>query len=530
MTESDHSATQGNPSPSGASDHLDPGRLALVALDVHKRFGATRALDGVELSVAPGEVHGLVGANGAGKSTLVKILSGALTADKGTIGIGSWRGVALTPRQAQQLGLSTIYQDPSLVPTLRISENIALGREAARAGLFVSRRSEQAQSRRLLDRVGIEADPDTRVERLAPAAQQLLELAKALHRAAKVILMDEPTASLGAADSERLYGTIEGLRASGVSVVYISHRLDEVLRICDRITVLRDGRTVLSAPTSDLDEGQLIRAMIGSALVMEEYVPSNRGPVALSLESISQGTRLTDISLEVHAGEVVGVTGLVGSGRSRLTRVIFGVERPDRGEMRLYEQPYSPASPAEAIAAGVGLIPEDRKRDGLLLYLGVGKNITLARMPTNSVGLVDGKQERSVVQGWIRKLGIMPASARAAVRTLSGGNQQKVLIARWLNARSRVLVFDQPGQGVDVGAKEEILREIRALAREGHAVIVVSDETGELARVADRVVVMYRGRIAGELTREAITEERVVELSLGAGSALASVRTPEGSG
>ena len=479
-----------------------------------KRYGATTALAGAELAVRAGEVHGLVGANGAGKSTLVKSLSGAVRPDAGTLGIADWDGPSVTPRHAQELGLATIYQDPSLVPTLGPAENIVLGRERTRGGLL-PRDRQRPDVQAVLDRVGLQLDPSTPAGALKPADQQLLEIAKALYRNARVIIMDEPTAALGPAEGRRLLGVIDALRRDGVAIVYISHRLDEVLATCDRITVMRDGRHVRTDDAADLTEDALVRAMIGHEVLRLTADGAVRGKVALEAISISQGKRLTGVSLRLHEGEVVGLTGLVGSGRSRLARILFGAEPSDGGEMLLGGQRYAPRSPADAIAAGVGLIPEDRKRDALLMHLSNAKNVTLSRLPAGRLGVLNARRERSIAARWLDRLQVEPRSTSAAPITLSGGNQQKIAIARWLHADARILIFDEPGQGVDVGAKEHILRAIRELAAEGRAVLVISEELDELVQVADRVLVMRRGRIAGELGRDEVTEHRVLELAMG---------------
>ncbi len=498
-------------------------RDALVAEDVVKEYGATCALRGATLSVRAGEVHGLVGANGAGKSTLVKVLSGAVRPNGGVIGIGTWRGGHVTPRQAQALGLACIYQDASLVPTLGLVENVKLGRESG-VGIL-RRRRDRAECEAVLRRVGLDPWSRALAGALKPADQQLLEIAKALHRDARVLIMDEPTAALGAEESRRLFEVIASLRADGVAVVYISHRLEDVLAVCDRITVMRDGRCAETMPAAGTTEAQLIRAMIGHDIRRVRVESAQRGEPLLEVRGLGQGTRVHDVSLTLHAGEVVGLTGLVGSGRSRLARMLFGCEPADRGEMLLDGRPYRPATPADAIGRGVALVPEDRKRDALLLSLSAAKNITLARMDAGPGGVLRLARERRSAGELMHRLQVKPRSPSALPLHMSGGNQQKVSIARWLHARSRVLILDEPGQGVDLGAKESILTTIRELAAEGRAILVISQEVEELQQVADRLLVMHRGRIAGELAGEDITEHRVVELAVG-GSA--DARTPEG--
>ncbi|MCW2981987.1 MAG: transporter related [Solirubrobacterales bacterium] len=488
---------------------------ALVAADLVKTYGATRALDGADLEVAAGEVHGLVGANGAGKSTLVKILSGAIRPDSGELGIGDWQGSHASPRQAQELGLATIYQEASLVPSLGLIANVMLGRESTRGG-FLRRRRDRESSAEVIRRVGLDPTARTVAGELSPAEQQLLEIAKALHREARVIIMDEPTAALGIEDTVRLFEVIKGLRDAGVSVVYISHRLDDVLAISDRITVMRDGRRVTTVEADESDEASLVKAMIGRALERQELRARSRGAAVLELRRVGQGTRLRNISFTLHAGEVVGVTGLVGSGRSRLARVLFGAEPFDQGEMFLEGEPYRPSSPAKAIARGVALVPEDRKRDALLLQQGAGKNIVLAKMISNSLGLLRLKRENQEAGALMRRLQVKPPLPSALPASMSGGNQQKVSIARWLHAEAQVLVLDEPGQGVDIAAKEQIFEVIHELAVQGCALLVISQEIEELQQIADRVFVMRRGEINAELAADEVTEHRVVEAAMGA--------------
>lgn len=486
----------------------------LVVADAHRAFGSTRALDGMSLEVVPGEVHGLVGANGAGKSTLVKAVSGALKLDSGSIRIGDFEAGTVTPREAQRHGLATIYQDPSLVSTLGLTENIVLGRESSRVG-FLNRRIDREAVNASLKRVGLKRRRNLVAANLTPADQQLLEIAKALYREASVVLMDEPTAALGGKERDRLFAVIESLKADGVGIVYISHNLGEVLDVCDRVTVMRDGKRVATTAADELDEDKLVRQMIGRVLVQTERVESTRGEVALSVRNLGQNSRLTDISFDVHEGEVLGITGLVGSGRSRLARVLFGVEPFDRGEMLLAGEEYRPGSPHAAISAGVGLVPQDRKRDGLHLHMSTADNVVMTHFPTSG-GIVRRKAENADAMKWIDYLDIKTPSPAAQPVSLSGGNQQKVAIARWLNAHAKVLIFDEPGQAVDVGAKAEIFRAVRDIASRGRAVIVISEEIEELVQVVDRTLVMRAGQISGELPYDEIDEENVVALAMGA--------------
>jgi ABC-type sugar transport system ATPase subunit len=486
----------------------------LRAESIVKRFGATTALDGADFEIGRGEVVGLVGANGAGKSSLVKVLSGALHPDAGEIRVGGEvPRHGLTPRLAQRLGIATIYQEPSLVPTLGLVENIVLGREPTHGHALLARREARASARECLEKVGLADRLGLTAGDLSPAGQQMLEIAKALHRDSRVVLMDEPTAALGEAESRRLFEVIHSLTEHGVGIIYISHRLDEVLDLAHRVVVMRDGRTVFNGPSAGQDENTLVRHMIGRDVTRIAAQAGERGEVVLSVRGLGQGTRVRDVSFEIHRGEVLGITGLVGSGRSRLARMIFGVERADAGEMELLGKPYHPHSPAAAIARGVGFVPEDRKRDALLLDLSAAKNVTLAK-PVTRLGLLRARAERRSAMKWIERLAVKPRSAIALPRFLSGGNQQKLVIARWLHADVELLILDEPGQGVDIDARSQILLALRELAAKGRAVIVISQELDELEQVADRVLVMRRGEIAGELSVEELDEERVLSLAM----------------
>lgn len=490
--------------------------FVLSATGICRRFGATKALDQMVFEVLPGEVHGLVGANGAGKSTLVKILSGALKPDSGTITVGDWQGEALTPRRVQQLGLATIYQERSLAPNLTVVENIVLGRERTIAGLFLTADHLSSDVEDVLRRVGLDVSPTTPLSRLSPAAQQLVEVAKALYRGARVIIMDEPTAVLGAAESARLLELVRDLSSNGVAIIYISHHLRETLELSDRVTVMRDGRAVMTARSDQLTPHSLVEAMIGRGVALAKPTSSTPGDVVLSVRALGQGRRLFEIDLDLRAGEVVGLTGLVGAGRSRLARIIFGAEQPDAGAMFLFGKSYRPASPADAIALGVGLVPEDRKTESLLQQMSIAQNVTLTRMPTTRYGgFVRLRAEQKIAATWVKHLRVRPAVPKLPVATLSGGNQQKVAIARWLHTSARLMIFDEPGQGVDIGAKEEILQTIGKLAGQDCAVLVISSDLEELTQVANRVIVLRQGRIAGELAGAAVTEQRVLELAMG---------------
>lgn len=491
-----------------------PGNVVLEVQNAVKTFGQTLALRGASLQIRAGEVHGLVGANGAGKSTLVKAISGALRLDEGTVRLGDFSGPSITTREAHAQGLATIYQDPSLVPTLGLAENVMLGREAPRAGVFLFKPRERREVASSLATVGLKDRPYLTAGELTPSEQQLLEVAAAIHRQARIVLMDEPTAAMGNVERDRLFEVIAALRASGVGILYISHKLHEVLTICDRITVMRDGKDVATSTAESLDEDQVVRLMIGRQLTKAKREMRSLGEVALKVSGLSQNQRLRDISFELRAGEILGITGLVGSGRSRLGRTLFGAESFDEGSIELFGQAYKPADPHAAIGAGVGLVPQDRRREALLMSMTVKDNITIAQIPMWSRIMVNIGEQRIAARRWVEYLKIKTFSLVARPSELSGGNQQKVSIARWLHSKARVVIFDEPGQAVDVGAKGEIFAAIRQLADEGAGVIVISDEIEELQQMVDRLLVMQAGRITGELAAEDITEERVIELAM----------------
>ncbi len=489
--------------------------MTLIAEGLRKTYGANVAVDGVDLTIASGQVHGLVGANGAGKSTLVKMLSGAIKPDAGFMSLGNWSGDALTPRLAQTLGVATIHQDPALAPSLGLFENLVLGHESAFGRIFLNPSAQRAKAQECLDRVGLSKPLNTKAGALSPADQQMLEIAKALMRDSQVVIMDEPTAALGEAERHRLFDVVHGLRSSGVGVVYISHHLDEVLDLCDLVTVMRDGRVVSQQPAVDLTEERLVDDMIGRHLTPLNSSDREFGSVALSVRGMSQVAGLQDISFDLRQGEVLGVAGLVGSGRSRLARVLFGMEGFDSGEILLFGNPYKPKSPSDAIRRGIGLIPEDRKRDALLMYMSAAKNITIVRLPTSLRAFMNLRREQRIARDWVKKLNVNPPSTRTVPAHLSGGNQQKLVIARWINQDARLVIFDEPGQGVDVGAREQILEIIHGLAQSGVAVLLISQEIEELRQIADRVLVMRKGRVAGELPREDIRDEAVIPLAMG---------------
>ncbi|MCS7316388.1 MAG: sugar ABC transporter ATP-binding protein [Bryobacterales bacterium] len=481
---------------------------------IRKSFGGSVALDGVSFEVLPGEVHALVGENGAGKSTLMNIASGVLQPDAGRI---LWQGralPALDPRKARQLGIAFVHQELALVPQLSIAENIFLGRHAQGPPALVRWGRMRDHARQLLAELGRPLDPDSPVASLGVGEQQLVEIARALAFQARLVIMDEPTAALSESEVARLFQVIARLERRGVSVVYITHRLREIYQIARRVTVLRDGRRVASAPIAAMPHDELIRHIVGRP-AQEQFPPPGpppRGPCALRVERLTARGRFQDVSFHVRAGEIVGLAGLVGAGRTELLEAIFGAAPFDAGQIWLQERPVRIRSPRDAIRLGMALVPDDRKMKGLIPRAPVVWNLVL---PSCRRFLLRPAEERSRALALIGDLRIRPADAHIPVSSLSGGNQQKVVLARWLLARASVFLMDEPTRGIDVGAKAEIYELIRRLAERGAAIVLVSSEWEEILGLADRVLVMHRGRMVGELPREQATEEAIMRLATG---------------
>lgn len=490
----------------------------LVMRGITKSYPGVKALKGVDFDLLPGEVHALVGENGAGKSTLMKVLAGAEPRDGGELTVNGKTVDALTPAGAQELGIAIIYQEFNLVPHMSIAENIFLGREpkAALPG-FVNYGVMNGEAEALLKRLKVDLDPRREVASLAIADQQMVEIAKALSQEARIIVMDEPSAALTEHELDALFDLIRGLRAEGRSIVYISHRLEEVFVIADRITVMRDGEEVSTRPTSDVTRDSLIRDMVGRE--MTETFPTRApeiGAPMLEVKGLRREGVLKDINLTVRKGEIVGLAGLVGAGRTELARCIFGADRSDAGEIVLEGKTVRVRSPRDAIANGIGLVTEDRKQQGLVLGMAVRENTTLANLQSlTSLGFVQGGRERTVSTKYIKDLAIKTPSGEQTVRNLSGGNQQKVVLAKWLFTESKLLIFDEPTRGIDVGAKYEIYLLMHELAAKGNGILMISSELPEILGMSDRVVVMHEGRIAGELPREKATSEAVMHLATG---------------
>jgi ribose transport system ATP-binding protein len=489
----------------------------VVLRGVTKRFPGVLAVDDVDLEIERGQVHVLAvaGENGAGKSTLMRLLSQVERPDSGSVTMEGRPVDFHGPKHAQALGIAMVHQEFALAPHLSVAENLFLGREPGRGG-FVNRRAELRDAGALLGRVGLRVEPRRLVATLTVAQQQLVEIAKALAVDARVVILDEPTATLTEGEIEELFAVIRSLKEDGIAVLYISHRLDEIFRISDRVTVMRDGQVVATTPTAELDEDALVRRMVGRDI--ENLYPKPDvapGDTVLKVEHVTRAGVLEDCSFSVRAGEIVGFAGLVGAGRTELARAVFGADRADRGTIELDGRPVHVTSPRAAIELGIGYLSEDRKRDGLALQLGVDQNITLAELPTRG-GLIDLRAERRTAIRRRDQLRIRTPSLRRRVAVLSGGNQQKVVVAKWLETRARVLFFDEPARGIDVGAKAELFALVGELAQEGRAIVLISSYLPELLNLCDRIVVMREGRVAGELERDAFSEERVIALATGA--------------
>ncbi|PKW15320.1 sugar ABC transporter ATP-binding protein [Saccharopolyspora spinosa] len=490
-------------------------RPAVALHDVGKRFPGVVAVSGVTLAIPPGEVHVFAGENGAGKSTLMKLIAQVEQPSSGRIELDGVPVAYQGPGAARRLGVVMVHQEFALAPDLSVAENLFIGHEPGRGG-WISRAEERRAARELLGHVGLDIDPGRRVALLSTAEQQRVELAKALTVQAKVLILDEPTASLTEREAEELFGIVRELTARGIAVLYISHRLDEIFEIGDRVTVMRDGAVVATRPVTELDEDRLVQLMVGRDV--ENLYPRTHnkpGPVRLEVRGLTRDDAVRDVSFEVRAGEIVGLAGLVGAGRTELARAVFGAELPDAGTIALDGKRLRIRGPSDAIAAGIGYLTESRKTDGLALPLGVDKNITLAKLPMRA-GLIDLAAERKIAERERDGLRIRVPWVGRPVRTLSGGNQQKVILARWLETGAEVLFFDEPGRGMDVGAKSEMFQQMDSLAARGKAVVFISSYLPELLNMCDRILVMRGGRITGEVARAEFSEERVVALATGA--------------
>ncbi|GAA2617229.1 sugar ABC transporter ATP-binding protein [Streptomyces axinellae] len=492
--------------------------VPVLALEgVNKSFGSVRALRGVGLELYAGEAHALAGENGAGKSTLIKILAGVHAPDTGTVLLDGAPAAFDGPADARDAGIAVIYQEPTLFGDLSIAENIFMGRQPRRALGRIDHAAVRRATAALMDRLGVDLDPDRAARGLSIADQQIVEIAKALSFEARVLIMDEPTAALTGTETARLFSVVEALRAEGAAVLFISHRLGEIFELCQRVTTLRDGRLVASEPLDSLTEDDLVRRMVGRDL--GELYPKQEartGEIALSVHRLTREGVFRDVSFEVRRGEIVALAGLVGAGRSEVAQAVFGVERPDAGEVHVGGTALRPGSPTAAMRAGLALVPEDRRQRGLVMEASIERNIGLTGLgDLGSAGLVRRARERARASDWALKLRLKYDRLSDSAGVLSGGNQQKVVLAKWLATDPAVLIVDEPTRGIDVGTKAEVHRLLSSLAADGLAVLMISSDLPEVLGMADRVLVMHEGRLVTEIPRESADEETVMSAAAG---------------
>ncbi len=497
----------------------EPRPLRLRMRAIRKSFPGVLALDDVDLEVEAGEVHVLLGENGAGKSTLMKVLSGSLRKDSGEIALDGLPVEIQGPRHAQELGIRIIYQELNLVPPLSAAANIFLGREPGRWGVL-DRRAAEREAARLLGELGVDVDPARPVRELGIAHQQMVEVAKALREEGRILIMDEPTSALTASEIGQLFAAIERLRGRGASIVYISHRLEEIARIGDRATVMRDGRRVAIVPARSTPIGELVRLMVDREV--GEHFPRRRtapGEELLRVEHLSRRGPVHDVSFTLRRGEILGITGLLGAGRTELARTLVGAEVADAGTVRLKGREVKVRRPSDALAHGLGLVPEDRKTQGLVLGLSVARNVALPNTRRLSpLGIVRAAAETALADRWVRDMRIKTPSLSQPARLLSGGNQQKVVLGKWLAADVDVLIVDEPTRGIDVGAKVEIYDLMNALTAEGKGILMISSELPEVLGMSDRVLVMRGGRVVAEIEAARTTQAEVLAHALGQAS------------
>ncbi|HTR95509.1 MAG TPA: sugar ABC transporter ATP-binding protein [Trebonia sp.] len=483
-----------------------------------KSFGAVRALIDGSVQLRAGEVHALLGENGAGKSTLVKILAGVHQPDSGTLTVGGKEVTLHGPAAARAAGIAVIYQEPTLFPDLTVAENMFIGRQPLRKGRRIDRRAMQAEAAATFKRLGVPLDPARLARGLSIADQQVVEIGKALSLDAQVIVMDEPTAALSAAEVDRLFEVVRTLKAQGSAVLFISHRLEEVFAICQRATVMRDGSHVLTDDLAGLTAKDLVRAMVGRELAdrPSEAGAGTPGEPVLTVSRLTREGVFTDVSLTVRAGEIVALAGLVGSGRSEVARAVFGIDRYDAGEVMVGGQRLRRAAPTAAMAAGIGFVPEDRRQQGLVMDMSVQQNVALASLGRlRKGGLIRSSAERAMAADWAARLKIKYGRLADPVATLSGGNQQKVVLAKWLGRRPSVLIVDEPTRGIDVGTKAEVHHLLTELARSGVGVLMISSELPEVLGVSDRILVMREGELVAEFSHADASEEAIMSAAMG---------------
>lgn len=480
-----------------------------------KSFNGVEVLHGIDFSLRAGTVHALMGENGAGKSTLMKVLAGVHKCDDGEIWLKGKKTEIQSPRHAQELGIAMIHQELSPVPEMTVAENIFLGREP-RKGLFVDYKKMYADTEKLLGEMKVRVSPRAKIGRLKVADQQLIEISKAISLNADIIVMDEPTSAITDQEVEILFKTIADLKKKGTGIIYISHKMDEIFRIADDITVLRDGTYVNSWEAKDIDNNTLIRNMVGREL--NEIFPKIKVPakgVVMEVRHFTKENQFEDISFSVREGEILGIAGLIGAGRTELMNAIFGLEKPDSGEVFFEGKKVEIRRPSDAIRHGIAYVTEDRKNEGLVLEMGVGQNITIASMKTLSSGMfIKRQEEKKTIDDQIRALRIKVHSPRQLVGKLSGGNQQKVVLAKWMMKNPRLLILDEPTRGIDIGAKSEIYKLMGEFVEKGNSIIMISSEMPEAMGMSDRILVLSNGRLSGELSREEFVQEDIMKMAV----------------
>jgi rhamnose transport system ATP-binding protein len=506
--------TDAAPTAVAAGTPAAPPRVELRGIS--KRFLATQALDDVSLDLRSAEIHALVGENGAGKSTLVKILAGVHQPDSGSISLDGQVTQIHGPAQARALGIAVVHQEPRLFPDLTVAENVFIGHAPSGFLGTIDWAGTRRAAKALFDELEVQVDVGASVRGMSMADQQLIEIAKSLSVEARVLILDEPTASLSSHEVARLFAIVRRLRDRGVAILFVSHRLDEVFELCDHTTVLRDGRHVITTVTSELTTADLVRHMVGRAVSLFPKVETPVGAVLLEVDGLSRAGIFRDITFDVRAGEIVGFAGLVGAGRTEVARVLFGVDRRDAGEIRLGGSPVDFASPSAAMHAGIAYLPEDRHQEGLILDFSIAQNVTLPILPRLFPRfLVRASTERAVAHEYTEQFNVRMTGVDQLVGSLSGGNQQKVVLAKWLASKPTILILDEPTRGIDIGAKVEVHRIISELAASGLGIILISSDLPEVLAMSDRILVLHEGRITAEIPHDRATQERVMFAATG---------------
>lgn len=491
--------------------------LFLKLEHVSKRFPGVRALDNIQLAVKPGEVHALVGENGAGKSTLIKILAGIYKPDEGAeITIEGQKFSSLTPKLSIHCGIIVIYQDFSLFPNLTVAENICISEQMEKPGATVNWKEMRERTKHVLEMLHVDLDPEAQLETLSTARQQLVAIARALACDAKLIIMDEPTSTLSGSEVQMLFQIIRDLKARGISILFVSHKLDELFQIADRFTIIRDGQFVAAHSKEELDEEMLINLMVGRKVEFTHQGAEKIGDTVMEVKGLSRAGCFRDVSFQLHEGEILSITGLVGAGRTEVLQAICGIAAADAGEILIGGKPAKIRNMRDAVRYGIGYVPENRLTEGLVLSKSVEDNIvmTVYRALRGKMGLLSSKKKHQEAMQWIERLAIRPGYPDMAVQKLSGGNQQRVVISKWLATKPRILLIDEPTNGIDVGAKSEIHALMRALSAQGMAILMVSSELTEVQSISDRVLVMRRGRINGEFDGATATQEEMMNAAI----------------